>query len=217
MKLLICDDHAIFRSGLMSVLEELPRAVELEQVSDASSALDRVATGEIDLVLLDLHMPGMDGWSALREIRARHPTVAVVILSASESAADVRKALDLGAAGFIPKSSDAGLLRAALEVVFSGGVYVPSQLLEPGSGPGRPGGEPATDRERAQRLTPRQREVLVLISRGLSNREIGDVLGISAGTVKTHVAALLEILDVSNRTEATLVMSELDLDSEGTG
>jgi DNA-binding NarL/FixJ family response regulator len=214
MNLLICDDHAIFRAGLLSVLEQLPRTVEIEEVPDARSALERVAVGQIDLVLLDLKMPGMDGWSALRSLRASHPAVAVVILSASEDAGDARKALDLGAAGFIPKSTSGDLLRAALEVVFSGGVYVPPQLLEGRSDPAAPANTERALRERAQRLTPRQREVLVLISRGLSNREVGEMLGISAGTVKTHVAALLEILDVSNRTEATLVMSELDLDAE---
>lgn len=211
MRLLICDDHAIFRAGLRTVLPNLGREIELEEVANARAALERVEAGGIDLVLLDLHMPGLDGWQALRRLRSAHPTVAIVIVSASEDPGDVRRALDDGASGFIPKTSDADLLRAALEVVLSGGVYVPSQILAAPE-TGAVDDEREGRRARARQLTARQREVLVLMSRGLSNREIGETLGIAAGTVKTHVATLLEILDVSNRTEATLVMGELDLE-----
>ena len=210
MKILVCDDHAIFRAGLRTVLDGLPGDVELVESPDAEAGIEVVAEGGIDLVLLDLDMPGMHGSRALRELRSRHPDVAVVIISASEDASKVRDALEAGASGFIPKSSSAELLRAALEVVFSGGVYIPRQLLEVEVA------EDAADEHRKQRgaqLTARQREVLVLMSRGLSNREIGEVLGIAAGTVKAHAAALFEILEVANRTEATLVMSELGLDS----
>jgi DNA-binding NarL/FixJ family response regulator len=213
MRILVCDDHAIFRSGLLTALSEIPREVELLEAADAVSALEAVQAGGIDLVLLDLQMPGMDGWQALRRLRQDNPGLAVVIVSASEEAADVRAALDSGASGFIPKSSTAPLLRAALEVVLSGGVYVPSLLVDESEGAIPVDSEPERRRERASQLTPRQREVLILMSRGLSNREIGEALGIAPGTVKTHLSALFEILDVSNRTEATLVMGELDLES----
>ena len=213
MRILVCDDHAIFRSGLLTALSELPGEIELDEAPDATSAIKAVEQGGIELVLLDLEMPGMDGWQALRHLRENHPGVAVVILSASEDPADVRAALDAGASGFIPKSSAAPLVRAALEVVLSGGIYIPSLLVDLPVGAPPPDPEPERRRERASQLTPRQREVLILMSRGLSNREIAEILGIAPGTVKTHLSALFEILDVSNRTEATLVMTELDLDS----
>ena len=213
MKIVVCDDHSIFRAGLVAVLGDLPDDVELVEADTAESALAVVESGGVSLVLLDLQMPGTDGWGALRELRSSHPSVAVVIVSASEDAADIRAALEAGASGFIPKSSTGPLLRAALEVVFSGGVYVPQQLLDVEEGGATPSDAHRERRRvRATQLTPRQREVLILMSRGLSNREIAEILEIAAGTVKTHVAALFEILDVSNRTEATLVMGELDLE-----
>ena len=213
MRILVCDDHAIFRSGLLTALSEIPGDVELLEAGDAVSALEILMQGGVDLILLDLQMPGMNGWQALRQIREAHPSVGVVIVSASEESADVRAALDAGASGFIPKSSTAPLLRAAIEVVLTGGIYIPSVLMDQPQQANAADAEPARRRERASQLTPRQREVLILMSRGLSNREIGEILEIAPGTVKTHLSALFEILDVSNRTEATLVMGELDLDS----
>jgi DNA-binding NarL/FixJ family response regulator len=213
MKIVVCDDHSIFRAGLIAALRDLPGEVELEEAANADAALSAVDAGDVTLVLLDLQMPGMDGWGALRRLRSNHPSVAVVIVSASEDGGDIRAALAAGAAGFIPKSTTAPLLRAALEVVFSGGVYIPPQLIDLDDDVAAHVDARERRRERAAQLTPRQQEVLVLMSRGLSNREIAEILGIAAGTVKTHVAALFEILDVSNRTEATLVMGELDLDS----
>ncbi len=221
LKILICDDHAIFREGLRRVLDELD--AELVEAESGEQALREVDTDSgIGLVLMDLAMPGMDGWTGLRRMRSEHASVPVVIVSASESAADVKQALDAGASGFIPKSSPPAVLRAALGLVLEGGVYIPPALLAGLDALGAP--EPAaTDgaaerrRQRAGELTPRQLEVLNLLSRGLTNKEIADVLGISPATVKTHVATLLEVLDVTNRTEATLVMRELDLDAEDGG
>ena len=212
MKILICDDHAIFRAGLRTVLSELGDEIELLESGDAEEALAIVAAGGVDLVLLDLEMPGMHGARALRKLRQSHPSVAVVIVSASEDASAVRSALDSGASGFIPKSSAAPILRAALELVFSGGVYIPPQLLSQAPANTADTKHPTKPQEPMPQLTPRQREVLILMSKGLSNREIGETLGIAAGTVKAHAAVLYEILDVSNRTEASLVMSQFSLD-----
>jgi DNA-binding NarL/FixJ family response regulator len=209
MRILVCDDHPVFREGLRDALAALP--AEVVEAADAASALARVdAEPGIELVLLDLSLPGADGWSAFRALRARHPSVPVLIVSASDDPADMRRALDSGAAGFVPKSASLEVLRSALRLVLAGGVYVPVAALA------APAGEaPAAARRRARAggLTPRQLEVLVLLSRGLTNREIAGALGIAEGTVKTHVRTLFEVLDVSNRTEAALVMGELGLDA----
>lgn len=208
MKILVCDDHPVFREGLRDALAEL--AAEVVEAADCESALRRVADDPgIELVLLDLALPGADGWTAFRALRARHPTVPVVIVSASDEPADMRRALDEGAAGFVPKSASLEVLRGALRLVLAGGVYVPTAALA-----AAPAGSATAPRRRARadQLTPRQIEVLVLLSRGLTNREIAGALGIAEGTVKTHVRTLFEVLDVSNRTEAALVMGELGLE-----
>ncbi|MDJ0866728.1 MAG: response regulator transcription factor [Myxococcota bacterium] len=205
MRILLCDDHALFRDGLELVLEQLGEPVELTGVGDAEAALAEVRAGEddLDLVLLDLGLPGMDGFAALERLRRDHPAVPVVMLSASERARDVKRALDAGAAGFIPKSTRGSVLLSALRLVLSGGVYVPPLMLD------------AAEAAPAPDLTPRQVEVLRLMARGLTNKEISGVLGIAAGTVKTHIVRIYEVLDVSNRTEAAMRMRELGLDEAG--
>jgi DNA-binding NarL/FixJ family response regulator len=215
MKILICDDHELFRAGLRLVLTQLEESTALIDASSAEETF-RIAEAEpdLDLVLMDLGMPGMDGLSALGVLRERFPALPVVIVSASERHADVRAAIDRGASGFIPKSSSAPVLLAALRLVLSGGVYVPPLVLAT-SEPASAGAPRADDRrrERAAALTPRQLEVLDLMARGRTNREICDSLGIAEGTVKAHVATILEALDVANRTEAAAVMRDLGIDT----
>ena len=215
MKILICDDHELFRAGLRLVLTQLEEATQLLDASSAEETF-RVAEAEpdLDLVLMDIGMPGMDGLAALGTLRERFPALPVVIVSASERHADVRAAIDRGASGFIPKSSSAPVLLAALRLVLSGGVYVPPLVLAT-SAPAAAGALLATDRrrERASALTPRQLEVLDLMAKGRTNREICDCLGIAEGTVKAHVATILEALDVANRTEAASVIRDLGLDT----
>lgn len=205
MKLLVCDDHALFREGLAHVLAELDPHLELLESADLAHALEAIAAHEdVDLVLLDLDMPGLRGMPALRELRERFPTVPVAIVSGSEDAALVRTALAAGASGFVPKSSTGPILRQALRLILEGGVYVPEQALAP-AGPARArraAGDPIDT------LTPRQREVAELVARGFTNREICGALAIAEGTVKAHVAALLEALDASNRTEAAAILRE---------
>jgi DNA-binding NarL/FixJ family response regulator len=214
MKILVCDDHALFREGVAHALRELDPAAKLLEAADGAEAL-RLAqqNGDLDLVLLDLAMPGTDGWTGLARLQKACPTLPVVILSASEDPADARRAIDAGAAGFVPKSTRGPVLRAALQLVLSGGIYLPPHLLlaDAPAGAARPA-DPVRRRQRAEGLTERQLEVLRLMSRGLTNTEIGSVLGVALGTVKAHVAQIFEALDVSNRTEAALVMRELGLD-----
>jgi DNA-binding NarL/FixJ family response regulator len=206
MKILICDDHALFREGLELVLAKLDPNARLESVADAEAALARVdADPDLDLVLLDMALPGISGLDALSRLRRDHPAVPVVILCASESPADARAALDRGASGFIPKSSRGGVLLGAVRLVLGGGVYVPPLLLD------APPPPPRRDPTR-HGLTARQLEILRLMARGLTNADIARVLGISGATVKNHLERIYDVLDASNRTEAAMRLRELGLD-----
>jgi DNA-binding NarL/FixJ family response regulator len=201
LKLLICDDHALFREGLRYVLQEMEPGAVFEEAVDAEEALARAGKArDLDLVLLDLELPGRPGLEALRELRARHPELPVAIVSAENDPEVVRRVLRAGACGFIPKSSTGSVLRQALQLILAGEVYVPPAILE--------APEPRRAAS-ARELTDRQQQVLALVARGLTNQEIAGVLGIAAGTVKNHVAAILERLDISNRTEAAFVLREL--------
>ena len=216
MRILVCDDHAVFRAGLRAVLGELSDAAELLEASDVAQALALAAAhADLDLALLDLHMPGTDGRTGLRALRAAHPGLPVVIVSAADDPAEMRRALDEGASGFVPKSSRSEELVAALRLVLAGGVYVPRAALASAGAAGSGESRRSRRRERAGTLTSRQIEVLSLMARGLTNREICGVLSIAEGTVKTHIAAIFETLEVTNRTEAAVVARELGLKAPG--
>ena len=199
MRILICDDHALFREGLELVLQQLDPPAQLVSVGDAESALALVAREGFDLVLLDLALPGMSGMSALDVLRRDHPALPVVVLSASENPRDVQAALARGASGFITKSTRGAVLLRALEIVRAGGIYAPPLAEGPPVPP-------------SSKLTERQIEVLRLIARGLTNREIAKVLRITEETAKSHVKHIYSALDVSNRAEAVMRMRELGLE-----
>lgn len=200
MKILSCEDHDLLREGLHQVLKALPERPSLLEAATAAQALEVLEReGDVALVLLDLGLPDVDGLDLLAQLRERHPATGVVVFSGSTRPSDVRAALDRGAQGFIPKSSSRDELIDALRRVLAGEEYVPADMLE------------AAQAIAATHLTPRQREVAELLVRGLTNREIGDVLGIRMGTVKNYVEAILGVLEVSNRTEAVLALVERGL------
>lgn len=192
-KFLIAEDHSLYRAGVRQLLaRHFPEAEVVESV-DAASTRDAIRTHpDLDLILLDLAMPGGGGLALLRELAVEAPALPVAVLSASESTADVRAALDAGALGFIPKSSGDDVIAGAIYLVLQGGVYVPPLMMQ---APPRPDPEV---------LTPRQRDVLALLSLGRSNKEIGAALGLSEATVKQHVSAILKALRASNRVQAVL-------------
>jgi len=197
VKILSCEDHDLLRDGLQQVLAELPGPPELIEAPTAARARELLRSErDVALVLLDLGLPDVDGLDLLSEIRAAHPATAVAVFSGSERASDVRAALDRGAQGYIPKSASRSDLLAALAKILDGEIYVPSALRD------------AADRIGSTHLTPRQREVAELLVRGLTNPEIAAQLGIHLGTVKKNVEAILVALEVTNRTEAVLVLVE---------
>lgn len=208
MRFLLCDDHALFREGLQLVLGQLDDPVELVGVGDAESALAIVRENDdLDLVLLDLDLPRMSGFEALAILRREHPAVPVVVLSASERSADARAALEGGASGFIPKSTRGEVLLAAIRLVLSGGIYVPSLMLEGASAAD-------TGLRSGPRLSARQLDVLRLLAKGLSNQQIGERLAIAPGTVKSHITRLYDLLGVDNRTAAAARLRDLESASE---
>lgn len=217
MKIMIADDHELFRDGLRHVLEQLDGEISIVEASDYPQAL-ALAEREsgISIVLLDLSMPGMPWVEGLQSLRRTLPNdVPVIILSASDDRRHVLQAVNLGAAGFIPKTSSSRVMLSALKLVLSGGVYLPPALLEQGLEQGFPEGGLSIGTEGASSfLTPRQREVLVLLGQGKSNKEIARVLNLAEGTVKLHVTAILKALNVNNRTRAVVAASQLGLTSD---
>jgi DNA-binding NarL/FixJ family response regulator len=213
LKILVADDHVLFRAGLGYLLQRLADQVEVAEAGSLEEALERLQnTAGIDLVLVDIMMPGMDGASGIRRIRERAPAIPVVAVSVKDRPEDVRAVLDAGAAGHIPKSSTPEVMLGALRLALSGGRYLPPTLLEARQLREASDGF-VGDRVRPQRpidrLTERQRDVLSLLAQGMTNREIGARLGLATGTVKIHMTRIFKALDVTNRTQAVIAAAAL--------
>ncbi|MEZ5935757.1 MAG: response regulator transcription factor [Alphaproteobacteria bacterium] len=201
-KALIADDHSLFRKGLALALSDLLGVGTVVEASSLDEAADQLARQtDVGLVLIDLHMPGMDGMDSIRALVEGHPDVPVVVVSAAEERDLVLAALDAGARGYIPKSLEEKALCHALQEIAAGEIYVPPTLVRRADAPER-AKAPSSAPLSLDRLTPRQRDVLALLAQGRSNKEIARALDIAEGTVKIHLAALLRILGVRNRTEA---------------
>jgi DNA-binding NarL/FixJ family response regulator len=215
MKILIVDDHALIRDGLQGVLKKLKRGATVLEAADCRQAMAAVeGNPDIELILLDLSLPDRDGFSVLTELRERYPAIAVVVLSGTQDSATVTKALELGAAGFIPKGTRREVMLGAFQLVFDGSVYVPPQILTQQGDTSQPA--PAALRDNRSIITPaeaglseRQFDVLALMMQGKSNKVICRILNLAEPTVKNHVTAILRALKVSNRTEAVIAVTEL--------
>ncbi len=207
MKILVIDDHPLIREALRHVLRALDHGVELLDAANLAEALGALGTApDVTLMLLDLALPGTARFEALRELREQHPAIPVVVLSASDEAETVREALDLGAMGFIPKTSSNEVLVSALRLVLSGGVYLPPQLLRADA---LAPNEPRNGRDIG--LTQRQMQVLALMIQGKPNKLICRQLQLAEGTVKIHVTAILKALGVTNRTQAVIAVGKMGL------
>ena len=202
MLILVIDDHPLYRDALARLLPQIFSDAEILAAGDWPSAAALLgAAGPADLVLLDLDMPGTHGRSALLALRAAHPEPKIVIVSASEDAAEARRCLAQGAQGYIPKSARTEVLAAALRLVSEGGVYLPPLLLAATPG----------DAASGDPLTARERQILALLCEGLSNKAIARRLQIAEPTVRAHLSALFRALGVVNRTQAARAARERGL------
>jgi DNA-binding NarL/FixJ family response regulator len=216
LRLLLADDHELVRVAMRSALAPLAPTIDWREAADAAAAeaeLER--TPAVDLALLDLHMPdgGFSTWIA--SVRGRHPAIPLVVLSADEDPGLVRSLIDHGVSAFIPTSDSAAIVLQAVRLVLSGGTYAPLRLvMRARDDAGPPGSVSDACAVATLPLTPRQADVLLLLARGLPNKQIARELGVSEATVKVHMLAIFRALGVNNRTQA-LVAAQRRLRVDG--
>ena len=201
-KLLICDDHPPIRTAVTYIAREFIGDITVLEAGNGREALALLEQEQgVDLVLLDLHMPGMSGFDLLPELKQRYPTLPVVVLSSDESRATVIDALERGATGYICKSSPTDLLAKFLEHALQGNIVLPTTVAadEPFAS-----NQPATQKPAALGLSPRQTEVLNCMLRGMSNKQICRELDLAEGTVKNHAVSIFRALNVGNRAQAVI-------------
>jgi DNA-binding NarL/FixJ family response regulator len=205
--LLIADDHPLFRGALREAVSGLFDRVDVAEAGAFEEVVDRLERGgEMDLVLLDLRMPGVRGFSGLMYLRAQYPSLPIVVVSANDDPAVIRRCVEFGAAGFLPKTLGVDALRQAIGRVLKGEVWTPPDVdLSAGSD-----GETAAMIRRLSTLTPQQVRVLMMLSGGLLNKQIAYELGVSEATVKAHVSAILQKLGVESRTQAVIAAGKIE-------
>ena len=188
--------------------EAISGLLEKVDITEAGTFDDVVEllSGDVDLVLLDLAMPGVRGFSGLMYMRAQYPSVPVIVVSANDDPAAIRRCMEFGASGFIPKTLGVDTMRAAISRVLSGGVWTPPDVdLSAGAD-----SEVAELMGRMATLTPQQVRVLMMLSEGLLNKQIAYQLGVSEATVKAHVSAILQKLGVESRTQAVIAAAKIE-------
>jgi two-component system, NarL family, nitrate/nitrite response regulator NarL len=210
LKVLVIDDHPLVQEGVAAALESLAHDTRVMSAPDAEQGMALAAANpDLDLVLLDLALPGMSGFGLIGRLHERFPSLPVVVLSALEDPENVRQSINSGAMGFVPKSAPTRVLLEVLQQVLEGNVAVPASLQGiPGLANGSAGGaaaDPAQPAPDVSLLTLRQVEVLSRVCQGKTNKQIATELGLSEKTVKAHVTAIFKVLGVVNRTQAVLV------------
>lgn len=202
-KLLVIEDHALVREGLLQTLRGLVRGARPIGVSDSEEALAQLeANSDIEMIVLDLMLPGLSGMPLLGVLRKRYPTIPVVVLSALEDPETVHSVMHHGASGFVGKSSSSRVLLRALRKVLAGEVYVPEKYVAP---------DESQAQESKVHLTPTQTRVLELLTEGYSNREIAELLGVTVGTVKMHFFSIFKTLNVNSRAQALIAVKKLKI------
>ena len=206
--LVIADDHPLFRDALRQAVASVVSSAVISEAGsfdEAAALLDK--GGDVDLVLLDLTMPGVRGFSGLMYLRAQYPSVPVVVVSANDDPAVIRRCMDFGASGFIPKTLGIEQMRQAVKRVLGGGVWTPPDVDLTGGADA----ETAALMARLGTLTPQQVRVLMMLSEGMLNKQIAYELSVSEATVKAHVSAILQKLGVDSRTQAVIAAAKIEL------
>jgi DNA-binding NarL/FixJ family response regulator len=205
-RLIIADDHPLFRGALRQAVSSVLPTTTVDEAGtfeDLTKLLEQ--DSDVDLILLDLSMPGISGFSGLIYLRAQYPAIPVVIVSASDDVGTIRQSLDFGASGFIPKRFGVDTLRDAIVRVMDGDVWVPPDVdMSAAADP-----EMSKLRDRLVTLTPQQVRVLMMLSQGLLNKQIAYELGVSEATIKAHVSAILQKLGVESRTQAVIAAAKI--------
>ena len=205
-RFIIVDDHPLFRGALGQALRAAFAGAQILEAGSLDELIDKLAkVSEIDLILLDLTMPGVHGVSGLIYLRAQHPDIPVVIVSASEDAGTIRQCVDCGASGFIPKSQPVERIREAIRSIIGGEVWLPPDVVLDEV----PAGESTALVSRLSTLTPQQVRVLMMLGEGLLNKQIAFKLGVSEATIKAHVSAILQKLGVDSRTQAVIAINKI--------
>lgn len=204
--IIIADDHPLFRNALSEAICAHMPACEIVSAADFDEADTAIAANsDADLLLLDLTMPGANGFAGLMRLRAEYPALPIIMVSASEDPATIRRAMNLDASGFIPKSSSMETIRTAIAQVLEGGVFVPQGIsLDEDEDD-----EVSDMLARLAKLTPQQNRVLNMLAEGLLNKQIAYELSVSEATVKAHVSAVLTKLSVDSRTQAVIMLSKI--------
>ena len=206
-RLVIADDHPLFRGALREAISGLFGRAEIGEAGTFEEVADLLERGgEVDLILLDLRMPGVRGFSGLMYLRAQYPSVPIVIVSANDDPAVIRRCVEFGAAGFIPKTLDIEELRGVIARVLQGEVWTPPEVDLSADADT----ESAAMIARLSTLTPQQVRVLMMLSGGLPNKQIAYELGVSEATVKAHVSAILQKLGVDSRTQAVIAAGRIE-------
>jgi len=207
--ILIADDHPLFRGALRQAVMPIGPHIAIAEAGDLNAASAYLAGHtDTDLVLLDLSMPGVRGFSGLIYLRAQYPAIPVIVVSGNQDRSVIRRCIDFGASGFIPKTLDVELMRSAIKQVLDGGTWTP-----PDVDLAAPMDKDTSDIvRRMASLTPQQVRVLMMLSEGLLNKQIAYELSVSEATVKAHVSAILQKLGVESRTQAVIVASKIELE-----
>ena len=206
-RIVIADDHPLFRDALRLAVQDAMSDVIFDDAGSLKEALDILTSSDdVDLVLLDLKMPGVQGFSGLMLMRAQFPLIPVVVVSGSEETSVISRAISLGALGFIPKSAPVEDMQAAISAVLNGDVWLPENVDLSASD----SDEIDDLAQRLSNLTPQQTKVLMMLREGLLNKQIAYELSVSEATVKAPVSAILQKLNVDSRTQAVIAASRID-------
>ncbi|MFN3869398.1 MAG: response regulator [Hyphomicrobiaceae bacterium] len=207
-RIVIVDDHPLFRGALNQALSAAIESCEIVEAGSLDELTGKLAGGlEVDLILLDLTMPGVQGISGLVFLRGQYPEIPVVIVSANDDPATIRRCMDCGASGFVPKSEPVDRIRQAVRGVLDGNVWTPPDVdLTAASADVETNDLLA----RLSSLTPQQVRVLMMLGEGLLNKQIAYKLGVSEATIKAHVSAILQKLGVDSRTQAVIAVNKID-------